>query len=103
MIDWARYYLGLKFPIIPLGRGSKCPVVRGWTESTHRADEFRNRNIGVRAGELVTVGEKEGYLLIVDFDSQIYLYLSNCVLRYLCLGRPAFVQVASITAIIYST
>lgn len=79
MIDWARYYLSCKFPIIPIGSGSKCPVVRGWNSSSHRAEEFGNRNIGVRAGEMVEVDGKRGYLLIIDFDlDDIALFRELC-------------------------
>lgn len=69
MNDWIQRYIEYKFPIIPLGRGSKCPVGRGWDKNSYPAGAFRNRNVGSRAGEWVSVDGKEGYLLIVDFDS----------------------------------
>ena len=69
MNDWIKRYIEYRFPIIPLGRGSKCPVTRGWQNGSHPADAFRNRNVGTRAGERVNVDGKEGFLLIVDFDS----------------------------------
>ncbi len=69
MFDWIQYYLKCQFPIIPLGSGSKCPVARGWHENRYPAQAFTHKNVGTRAGEWVCVDGKEGYLLIVDFDS----------------------------------
>jgi len=69
MNDWIQRYIGYGFPIIPLGRRSKCPVVRGWEKDSFPAGAFRGGNVGARAGERVNVDGKDGYLLIVDFDS----------------------------------
>ena len=83
MDDWIQRYIECKFPIIPLGLGSKAPVARGWTENSYPAGAFRNRNVGTRAGEWVSVDGKEGYLLIVDFDLP-----DVALLRQLCADVP---------------
>jgi len=83
MEDWIQRYIECKFPIIPLGLGSKAPIARGWTENSYPAGAFRNKNVGTRAGEWVSVDGKEGHLLIVDFDSPAVAQL-----RQLCEDVP---------------
>ncbi|NQT93253.1 MAG: bifunctional DNA primase/polymerase [Lentisphaerae bacterium] len=83
MNDWIQRYIEYGFPIIPLGRKSKCPVVRGWEKDRFPAAAFRGGNVGARAGERVNVDGKEGHLLIIDFDSP-----DLDVLRQLCSDVP---------------
>lgn len=83
MNDWIQRYIDYGFPIIPLGRKSKCPVVRGWEKDKFPASAFRGGNVGARAGERVNVDGKEGHLLILDFDSP-----DLEVLRQLCAEIP---------------
>ncbi len=83
MNDWVQRYIEYKFPVIPLGRGSKCPVAKGWDKNRYGAGAFRNGNVGTRAGERVNVDGKEGYLMIVDFDST-----DLDLLRQLCAAVP---------------
>jgi len=83
MNDWIQRYIEYGFPIIPLGRKSKCPVVRGWEKDSFPATAFRGGNVGARAGERVNVDGKDGHFLIVDFDSP-----DLEVLRQLCSDVP---------------
>lgn len=83
MNDWIKRYIACQFPIIPLGRRSKSPVARGWVENSYPASAFRNGNVGTRAGERVNVDGRQGYLLIVDFDSP-----DVSILRQLCETIP---------------
>ncbi len=62
-------YIECGFPVIPLAAASKAPVARGWTDNTYPVTAFRNCNIGTRAGERVCIDGKQGYLLILDYDS----------------------------------
>jgi len=72
--------MGCKFPLIPLARGSKCPIVKGWHKDTFPITAFGSGNIGTRAGEWVSIDGKEGFLFIIDYDStDLELFRKLCI------------------------
>jgi hypothetical protein len=72
-------YIDYGMPLIPLAYRSKEPAAKGWTENTYPSIAFRQRNIGVRAGEWVNIDGKQGYLCILDYDAS-----DITALRLLC-------------------
>lgn len=68
-MSWANYYCKMGFPIIPLARGTKVPIAKGWDSKIFLPHQFKRCNIGTRVGETVTINGKTGRLFVLDFDS----------------------------------